>query len=142
MILVSACLLGLNCRFDGQSKTNKSLISSLRGTTFIPFCPEQLGGLATPRKRAWITEGDGKAILAGKSKVIDEAGNDVTTQFIRGAIEAEKLATLFGIKRAYLKSKSPSCGIGRIYCNRNLAPGNGVCATMLLEKNIELISIE
>jgi len=69
MILVRAGLLGLNCRFDGQSRTNESLISSLRNIHGIPFCPEQLGGLPIPRHRAWITHGDGKDVLEGRSKV-------------------------------------------------------------------------
>lgn len=141
MILVSACLLGLNCRFDGRSKTNKPLTTSLKGVNFIPFCPEQLGGLPTPRNRAWITEGDGKTVLAGKSKVIDEVGNDVTAQFMKGATETEKLVTFFNIKKAYLKNKSPSCGVDEIYRSRNLVEGNGVCAAMLLEKKIELVSL-
>ena len=141
MILVSACLLGLSCRFDGRSKINKSLISSLKNTAFIPFCPEQLGGLPTPRNRAWIVHGDGKDVLAGRSKVIAEGGSDVTAQFIKGAIESGKLVTLFHIKKAYLKSKSPSCGVGKIYHDKNLVTGNGVCATMLFQKNIELISV-
>ena len=83
MILVSACLLGLNCRFDGQLRTNESLVSSLKNTHTVPFCPEQLGGLPTPRYRAWITQGDGKDVLEGRSKVIKEANNDVTAQFIK-----------------------------------------------------------
>jgi uncharacterized protein YbbK (DUF523 family) len=141
MVLISACLIGLNCRFDRQSKTNTTLVSTLKNTHFIPFCPEQLGGLPTPRSRAWITNGDGNDVLAGKSKVINEAGADVTPQFIKGTIETEKLLTLFNIKKAYLKSKSPSCGIGKIYHERNLVDGNGVCASMLIKKNIELINV-
>lgn len=141
MILVSACLFGLNCRFDGQSKINSSLLSSLRDSHFLPFCPEQIGGLPTPRNRAWIIHGDGRDVLAGRSKVIDEAGNDVTTHFIKGAIETEKLITFFHVKKAYLKSKSPSCGIGKIYRNEDLVTGDGVCAALLIQKNVELISI-
>ncbi|MEK7776354.1 MAG: 2-thiouracil desulfurase family protein, partial [Planctomycetota bacterium] len=64
MILVSACLLGINCRFDGQSRTNEALLSSLNGAYYIPVCPEQLGGLPTPRSRAWITAGGGDDVLA------------------------------------------------------------------------------
>ena len=141
MILVSACLLGLKCRFDERSRTNEPLIHSLKNSFFIPFCPEQLGGLPTPRHRAWITHGDGKDVLEGSAKVVNEAGNDVTTQFVKGTVEVEKLVALFNVKKAYLKSKSPSCGVGNIYHNKNLVTGNGVCATMLLQKNIELISV-
>ena len=141
MILVSACLLGLNCRYDGQSKVSEPFISSLKSTNIIPFCPEQLGGLPTPRYRAWITHGDGNDVLEGRSKVINEVNTDVTDQFIKGTTETEKLVTLFNIKKAYLKSKSPSCGVGKIYRNKKLVTGNGVCATMLLQKNIKLISL-
>ncbi len=141
MILVSACLLGMNCRYNGQSKLHKPLISSLKDVHSIPFCPEQLGGLPTPRKRAWITEGDGNDVLDGRSKVISENDTDVTAQFVKGAAEAEKLVTLFNIKKAYLKSKSPSCGVGKIYRNKKLVTGNGVCATILLRRNIEIISV-
>ena len=72
MILVSACLLGLNCRFDGQLRTNESLVSSLKNTHTVPFCPEQLGGLPTPRYRAWTTHGDGMDGLEKKAKVINK----------------------------------------------------------------------
>ncbi len=141
MILVSACLLGLNCRFDGQSKMSSFLFTSLKDTHCIPFCPEQLGGLPTPRNRAWILQGDGKDVLEGRSKVVDEVGTDITPQFIKGTIETEKLVTFFHIKTAYLKSRSPSCGVGKIYRDKNLVTGNGVCATMLLQKNVEVISL-
>ena len=141
MILVSACLLGINCRFDGQSRTNESLLSSLKGAYYIPVCPEQLGGLPTPRRRAWITAGDGDDVLAGRAIVINEAGDDVTAQFIKGALETEKLVALFNVKKAYLKSKSPSCGVGKIYHDKDLIIGNGVCAAMLFKKNVELISV-
>jgi len=141
MILVSACLLGVNCRFNGQSRINESLISSLKGIYYIPFCPEQLGGLPTPRRRAWITAGDGDDVLAGRASVINEAGGDVTAQFIKGTLETEKLVALFNVKKAYLKGKSPSCGVGKIYHGKDLITGNGVCAAMLFKKNVELISI-
>lgn len=141
MILVSACLLGINCRFDGQSRTNEALLSSLKGAYYIPVCPEQLGGLPTPRSRAWITTGDGDDVLAGRSSVVNEAGGDVTAQFIKGALETEKLVALFNVKKAYLKGKSPSCGVGKIYHGKDLVTGNGVCAALLLRKNVELISI-
>ncbi|MEK7789464.1 MAG: DUF523 domain-containing protein [Planctomycetota bacterium] len=76
-----------------------------------------------------------------KVKSDNEANNDVTAQFIKGAIETEELVTLLNIKKAYLKSKSLSCGVGKNYHNKNLVTGNGVCATMLLQKNIKRISI-
>lgn len=141
MILVSACLLGINCRFDGQSRINESLLSSLKDAYYIPVCPEQLGGLPTPRHRAWITAGDGDDVLAGRASVVNEAGGNVTAQFIKGALETEKLVALFNIKKAYLKSKSPSCGVGKIYRDKDLVTGNGVCAALLFKRNVELISI-
>ncbi|MEK7733027.1 MAG: DUF523 domain-containing protein, partial [Planctomycetota bacterium] len=125
----------------GQSRTNEALLSSLKGAYYLPVCPEQLGGLPTPRSRAWITAGDGDDVLAGRSSVVNEAGGDVTAQFIKGALETEKLVALFNVKKAYLKGKSPSCGVGKIYHGKDLVTGNGVCAALLLRKNVELISV-
>ncbi len=97
--------------------------------------------MPTPRYRAWITLGDGADVLRGHAKVTNEAGEDVTSPFIKGAMEVEKLVALFNVKKAYMKSKSPSCGVGMIYRDNNLLAGNGVCAALLLQRNIELVSV-
>jgi len=99
-ILVSACLLGVNCRYDGKNAYNKQVAARLRNKNIIFACPEQLGGLTTPRSRNIIV-GD---------RVINEDGLDVTDNFIRGAKEFIKIARMFRVKKLILKSRSPSCG--------------------------------
>ncbi|MGB3479712.1 MAG: DUF523 domain-containing protein [bacterium] len=100
IILVSACLLGINCRYDGKNAYNKQVAARLRNKNIIFACPEQLGGLTTPRSRNIIV-GD---------RVINEDGLDVTDNFIRGAKEFIKIARMFCVKKLILKSRSPSCG--------------------------------
>lgn len=99
MILVSLCLLGVACRYDGKKLKRRKFLLEL-SEPLLPLCPEQLGGLPTPRK---------KMELQGK-KVVNEDGEDVTPYLIRGAKICAGLVKLFNIKEAYLKSKSPSCG--------------------------------
>ena len=97
-ILVSACLLGCPCRYDGKSKPNDAVLALMEQHTLIPICPEQMGGLATPRVPA-ERRGDG---------VFTETGGDVTAQYRRGAEEALRLAKLYGCTHAILKERSPS----------------------------------
>ena len=123
-ILVSACLLGVRCRYDGQSKPHEGVLSLMRQHTLIPVCPEVMGGLATPRV---------PAERAGES-VLTQEGGDVTEQYRRGAEEALRLAELYGCKAALLKERSPSCGSGAIYdgsFRHILTAGDGVTAELL-----------
>jgi uncharacterized protein YbbK (DUF523 family) len=99
-ILISACLLGLNCRYDGKNAYRKKVVDLLKDKYVIFACPEQLGGLTTPRPR---TEIKGE-------KLINELGVDVTKNFYRGAREFLKIARKYRITKLVLKSKSPSCG--------------------------------
>jgi len=99
-VLVSACLLGIKCRYDGKHALRKDLVASLKGKYVIFACPEQLGGLTTPRLKNMIIRG----------RVVNEKGIDVTKNFYRGAREFLKIAKRFGVKELILKSKSPSCG--------------------------------
>lgn len=98
--LVSACLLGINCRYDGKNAHREKVIKLLKKKCVIFACPEQLGGLTTPRPKNKIARG----------VVINESGVDVTEEFHRGAAEFLKIANVFGVKKLILKSKSPSCG--------------------------------
>jgi len=135
IILCSACLLGIKCRYDGKSKPNKKVIELSKKKILIPVCPEQLGGLSTPREPA---EQKGK-------RVITKSGKDVTQNFKKGAKEVLKLAKLFGIKEAILKQKSPSCGFGKIYdgsFSGQLIKGNGVTAALLKRNKIKIITEE
>jgi len=100
-VLVSACLLGLPCRYDGKDKRNPELLKKLGGKEVIPVCPEVEGGLPTPREPA-TREGD--------RVITNFTRRDVTAFFKVGALKALEKAKKGGVKRAYLKSKSPSCG--------------------------------
>ena len=131
-ILVSACLLGCPCRYDGKSKPNDTVLALMEQHTLIPICPEQMGGLATPREPA-ERRGDG---------VFTETGGDVTAQYRRGAEEALRLAKLYGCTHAILKERSPSCGSGQIYdgsFSRTLTDGDGVTAALLKENGITVL---
>lgn len=130
-VIVSACLIGLNTRHDGKSALNEEILKLLAGRPFIPVCPEQLGGLGTPRTAAEIKGGDGKDVMEARARVIDDDGVDVTEQFLKGAEEVVKLARLTGAAEAYLKEKSPSCGVGAIYRKGALVNGRGVTAYAL-----------
>ena len=132
-ILVSACLLGVACRYDGKSKGVSKIENLLKNHTLIPICPEQLGGLPTPRFPSEKLN----------EKVINNKGIDVTLEYRKGAEEALKIAKLFNCKIAILKAKSPSCGFGKIYdgsFSKTLTDGNGVTAQLLLENGIEVFT--
>lgn len=110
--LVSGCLLGFNTRYDGLSKPSMACKNELKGAIWIPVCPEQLGGLPTPRTPADLVGGQGKEVLAGLAKVITRNGEDVTKQFISGARQVLRIALEQQVAGAFLKSGSPSCGGG------------------------------
>jgi len=134
-ILCSACLLGVKCRYDGKSKPNDKVLDLIGKENLIPMCPEQLGGLATPREPAQ-RRGD---------KVITETGKDVTSYFQDGAEQVLKLDKIFGVKKAILKQRSPSCGCGQIYdgtFSKTIIEGNGVTATLLKSNGIIVITEE
>ncbi|MCK4304456.1 MAG: DUF523 domain-containing protein [Candidatus Eisenbacteria sp.] len=128
---ISACLLGIACRYDGQALPHTEALRAAAGGSLIPLCPEQLGGLPTPRPPAQITGGDGEDVLNRQARVIDEHGRDVTKAFLRGATETVTLCKRLGIVEVLLKSRSPSCGVGMIYHGRQLVKGDGVTAAML-----------
>jgi len=135
MKVCSACLLGIKCRYDDKSKSNKKVIKISKKEVLIPVCPEQLGGLSTPRERA---EKKGK-------KIITKSGKDLTSNFNRGAKEVLKLVKLFGAKEAILKQKSPSCGFGKIYngtFSGKVIRGNGVTASLLKRNGIKVVTEE
>lgn len=137
--VVSACLLGLPTRYDGKSKPR---VVPLDGYTVIPVCPEQLGGLPTPRPSNMLTGGDGNSVLAGISVVLDKEGRDVTREFLTGAKETLKIAQAAGATVAFLKSKSPSCGYGSVWVDGVLTCGSGVAAALLAQNGIDCIEVD
>lgn len=141
MFGASACLVGLKTRFDGTDAPDDAVRRLFVEGKVIPLCPEQLGGLTTPRLRSEIAQGSGEDVLDGKSAVLLEDGTDVTLQFLRGANEVLRIVEEMGIKRFYLKKNSPSCGMGKIYVKGKLTKGNGVCAAALMRAGVELIPV-
>lgn len=141
--LASACLLGEKCRYDGESKPNEEVISLSKKEELIPVCPEQLGGLPTPRSPSESVGGDGNDVLEGKAKVVSKDGRDVTDHFVKGAYATLEIAKRENATEAYLKSKSPSCGCGRIHdgtFSGKFKEGDGVTAALLKKNGIEVVS--
>jgi uncharacterized protein YbbK (DUF523 family) len=131
--LVSSCLLGLKTRYDGKVKTGATIMQAVKDGICIPVCPEQLGGLPTPRAAADLVGGDGRDVLAGRARVVDRNGIDVTANFILGAGQVVKIARQQDIAGVFFKARSPSCG---------LAPQIGVTAALLLIEGYEVIELE
>lgn len=143
MIIVSACLMGVNCKYNGRSNFNNKVIDIINKEGAIPVCPEQLGGFTTPRPKTEIIGGTGADVLDSCCPVIRENGDDVTNAFIKGAQEVLKVAKMLNVKKAILKSKSPSCGVGCIYdgtFSGRLVEGNGVTAELLKRNGLEVLS--
>lgn len=135
-VIVSACLLGLHTRYDGTGALDEDALSLLKGRLVVPVCPEQLGGLPTPRPRAEITTGNGMDVLENNSGVVDETGGDVTEEFLKGAAATLQIARLTGAREAYLKEKSPSCGSSLICRGSERVQGMGVTAALLVKEGI------
>ncbi len=136
--IVSACLAGVNCRFDGKNSATVCIKEMVKSGRALPLCPEQLGGLSTPRAPSEISGGDGADVLAGRERVINSAHEDVTEQYLRGAEEVLKIAKLSGAAEAVLKDRSPACGCAKIYRGGNLVEGAGVCAALLKKEGIKV----
>lgn len=133
-ILVSSCLLGLNCRYDGGNNYSKEVEEFLKNYEVIPICPEIMGGLPTPR-----TPSERQA-----DRVINKDGKDVTEQYEKGARECLFLAQKYDVKKALLKLRSPSCGSKEIYdgtFSHTIIEGDGVTAELFKKNGIEVISI-
>lgn len=143
--IVSACLAGLKVRYDGTDKLSRKVRALVESGQAIICCPEQTGGLPTPRTPAEIFGGDGHDVLAGRAVVIDKYGHDVTAQFIKGAHECLEVARLFGATKAILKARSPSCGSGAIYdgsFSGTIEAGDGVTTALLKENGIDVLTEE
>lgn len=143
-ILVSACLLGLQTRYDGTAKANPKVLDFIKDGDLIPIpiCPEQLAGLPTPRPQTRFVRGDGAAVLDGRGTLVTAEGIVVNETFLRGAIETMKAARLAGCREALLKERSPSCGVHRIHRGEDLVPGRGVTAALLERNGLKILSEE
>ena len=137
MILVSACLVGINCKYSGGNNYNQKIFNLLKEGKAIPICPEQLGGLNTPRKPVELK------VINGKRYAIDNEGNDLTENFERGALEVLNLAKNLNINKAILQPRSPSCGVDKIYSGKfdnKLVDGNGILAELLKQNGIDVLT--
>ncbi len=136
MILVSACLCGINCKYNGGNNLNPKIYELFLKGELVPVCPEQLGGLTTPRLPREIVNG----------KVLNENSTvDSTNEFLLGANRTLKIVKSLDIKKAILKQRSPSCGFGQIYdgsFSGNIIKGNGVTAELLHRNGIEIMTEE
>lgn len=145
MYLVSSCLCGINCKYSGGNNLNKKCLELLKEGKVILVCPEQLGGLSTPRLPAEII-GKSENILKDlniNDKIINKDNIDVTKQFLRGAKETLKIAKLYNISKAILKEGSPSCGVNYVYNGSftgEKIKGRGLTAEILMQNQIEVIS--
>ena len=131
-LLVSACLLGIGCRYDGKHKANDEVLKLREKYNLIPFCPEIFGGLPTPRIPSERI-GD---------RVMMKDGTDVTENYKRGAKEALELCRIYNIKTAILKERSPSCGKGEIYDGSftgALTERDGVTAELLINNGVRVL---
>ena len=134
-ILVSACLMGVNCKYNGGNNYDPKVAEFLKDYEIVLICPEVMGGLPTPRVPSEIKDG----------RVVNKDGEDVTDFFVTGAEETLFLAKKYNIKKALLKTKSPSCGNGKIYDGTftdTLTKGDGITAKLLKENGIEIITLK
>ncbi len=156
IILCSACLMGINCRFDGKNNLNKKILKLRKKDILIPVCPEQLGGLPTPREQAEIQQifshnkdrfnNHSNSVFSSKKlKIFTKSGKNVTKNFIEGAKETLKIAKRLNLKFAIFKQNSPSCGCGKIYdgtFSGRLVKGDGITTSILKKNGIDVISDE
>lgn len=157
LILISACLLGENCKYSGGNNENAHLISLLKDKEIIAVCPEELGGLPTPRppaeiiSKAEIDAGTETGIelstdlCLGNVKICLQDGQDVTEQFLKGAFCTQKIAQDYPITLAIMKERSPSCGVDQIYDGTftgKTIPGSGITTSLLKKMGIPVISEE
>ncbi len=143
MILISACLCGINCKYNGKNNSNPVFEAMLARSEVLPVCPEQLGGLPTPRPACEIVGGTGIEVLEGKARVISNDKQNLSDAFIKGAEEVLHIVKNAGIKGAIFQSRSPSCGCGHIYdgtFSSHLIPGDGVTSALLRKHGIKVIN--
>ncbi len=142
-ILVSACLAGIKCRYNGSDAHTSELIKELSSSELIICCPELLGGMPIPRPACNIHGGEGQDVVDGNAEVIGIDNKNYTENYRQGALKALKIALSSGVTKAYLKKNSPSCGCGEIYQENGkaLKSGDGILTALLKNEGIKVIAI-
>lgn len=140
---MSACLAGFPCRYDGQQRPHPAVVRLFQEGKAVAVCPEELGGLGTPRPAAGLVGGGGAEVWAGKARVCNRLGLDVTEAFREGALKALDRARECGARQAILKQHSPSCGVGSTgtWDGRRMA-ADGVTTALLRREGIQVVSDE
>lgn len=139
--LISACLVGVDCTYNGVGRLDPTLKRLAEGGAAIAICPEMLGGSPARRPSCEISGGDGHDVISGKAIVLTKDGADITSRMIKGAGESLAIARRFSVRKAILKSKSPSCGIGCIHDGTFrgiLKKGDGVTAALFIQSGIKV----
>ncbi len=141
-VIVSSCLLGLDTRYDGVCKKDDAVIAYLQRGNWIaiPVCPEQLGGLPTPRPASQFSRGDGDAVLDGSGRVTDCWDNEMNGPFLKGAEQTLEIARFNGCSQAIMKERSPSCGVREIYRGGRIVSGRGVASALLVRNGLTVVS--
>lgn len=141
VVLVSACLLGAACRYDGASKAHARLRVLLAGKAVVPICPEAAAGLGTPRPPVQLTGGVGEDVWRGDARAVSvERSEDRTASFRHGAQLALDAARAHGASLAILKERSPSCGSSAVYVDGALVEGEGITTSLLRAHGVTVVS--
>ena len=138
--VVSACLLGRRCRYNGEDKKHPGVIRFLRRKNYLAVCPEMLAGWKAPRPPVEFHGGGAAAVAEGKATINDSRGRDRTASLLKGIRKALRRAAVFGAREAILKEKSPSCGVQRVYRDGRLQRGQGLFTHWLRKKGVRVRS--
>jgi len=142
-IVVSACLVGVNCKYNGSNNYNEKVVKKLVNKEMVLLvCPEIIFGVK--RKKIWFINGDGKDVLNRRknAKIINSKGKDVSSKLITSCKKICSVIKKYGIKEAVFKERSPSCGVNFVYINNKLSNGCGLLTAMLKKQKVKIISEE
>ncbi|HEX9445877.1 MAG TPA: DUF523 domain-containing protein [Candidatus Binatia bacterium] len=141
-IIVSACLVGKRCRYNGEDRAHPGVRRFLRGKNYLAVCPEKLAGWGVPRPPVEFHGGGAGKVAAGGAKIVTDEGVDLTASLMKAVVQAVERAVALGAREAILKEKSPSCGVARVYRDGRLVRGEGVFAHGLKKRGIRARSEE
>ncbi len=139
-VVVSACLVGKRCRYNGEHRAHAGVLRYLKGKKYVAVCPEKLAGWGVPRPPVEFSGGGAREAVAGQASVVDNRGRDRTASLLRGARRALRRALASQATEAILKEKSPSCGVRRVYREGRIVRGGGVFTFWLRRRGIAVRS--